>query len=312
MTAASYRICAVIVTYEPDLPLFADVIAAISGQVQEVIIVDNGSAACCRAALGEIVRVSAHRHLLLHEDNQGIAAGQNRGITLSRAWGCTHTLLLDQDSIPAADMVRQLLMVESGLLARGIKVGAVGATAVDRRTSTRAGFVRKRGMLIHRCTPPPREEHIETDFLISSGTLIRTAVFKDTGLLNDGYFIDHVDTEWCFRATHKGYRLFGSKKALLSHCLGETVIKIWFARWREVPQHNPLRNYYTFRNTIRMIYHTPMSASWRLAHCYRLAMFFTFCLIAGKPRLLRLKMMLLGLAHGVKGVQGIFTPDRRT
>ncbi|WP_213993479.1 rhamnosyltransferase [Sodalis sp. dw_96] len=312
MTAPWSRICAVIVTYNPDVSLFAEVIAAISGQVQEVIIVDNGSAEPSRTALSEIVQDSAHRHLILNEDNQGIAAGQNCGIALALMWGCTHTLLLDQDSIPAADMVSQLIAMESTLLARNIEVGAVGATTVDRRTSTRARFVRKRGVLIHRCSPRRPEDPIETDFLISSGTLIRTAAIKDIGLMNDGYFIDHVDTEWCFRATHKGYRLFGSAKALLSHSLGDAVIKIWFARWREVPRHNPLRNYYTFRNTIRMLYHTPMSVSWRLAHGYRLVMFFIFLLIAGKPRITRLKMMLLGLVHGVKGVQGIFISDRRT
>jgi len=167
-------------------------------------------------------------------------------------------------------------------------------------------------MLIHRCCPRRWEDYVETDFLISSGSLIRTTTIKDIGLMNDGYFIDHVDTEWCFRAIHKGYRLFGSAKAMLSHSLGDAVIKIWFARWREVPQHNPLRNYYTFRNTVRMIYHTPMSTPWRLAHCCRLVMFFTFFLIAGKPRMPRLKMMLLGLVHGVKGVQGVFNLNKRT
>lgn len=312
MTAPAPRICAIIVTFNPDSSLFNDMIAAISGQVQEIIIVDNGSAARCRTALVETVQHSAHRHLILYKDNQGIAAGQNDGIALSLTLESTHTLLLDQDSVPAADMVRQLLAVETTLLAQNIKVGAIGATAVDRRTTTRAGFVRKRGMLIHRCYPRQPEDYIETDFLISSGTLIRTAAIKDIGVMNDGYFIDHVDTEWCFRATHKGYRLFGSARAILNHSLGDSVTKIWFARWREVPRHHPLRNYYTFRNTVRMIYHTPMSIPWRLAHGYRLVMFFAFFLFAGKPRLLRLKMMLLGLMHGVKGVQGIFMTDEKT
>ncbi|XBS69866.1 rhamnosyltransferase [Acerihabitans sp. KWT182] len=298
-------------TFNPDLVLFADAVSAIGRQVHEVVIVDNGSSAFCRAALGDIVRNSGRRHLILHAENQGIACGQNRGIALSLAWGCTHTLLLDQDSVPAADMVRQLLAVESGLVARDIKVGAVGSTAVDRRTRTRASFVRKRGIWIHRCYPGITEDCIETDFLISSGTLMRNNVIKNIGLMNDGYFIDHVDTEWCFRATHKGYRLFGSSKAELKHSLGDAVIKIWFTRWREIPRHNPLRNYYTFRNTVRMIYHTPMSISWRFAHGCRLVMFFTFMLITGKPRRLRLKMMFLGLVHGLRGIQGGLVTDRR-
>lgn len=310
MNSPSSDVCAVIVTLDPDLEIFSQLIAAISGQVREWVIVDNGSTETCRDAFKDYLQGSTHRHLILLGENKGIAAAHNCGIRLALERRCSHILLLDHDSIPAADMVRHLLTLESALLTAGKNVGAVGATSVDRRTTTRGGFVQKRGFFIRRRYPDAPEGAIETDFLISSGTLIRSTVLQHIGLMNEGYFIDHVDTEWCFRATHLRYGLFGSGQAILYHCLGDSVIKIWFARWREVPKHNPLRNYYMSRNTVRMICSTPMSMTWRLAHLYRLVRFVIFFLLVAKPRILRLKMMLFGFLDARKGMQGIIPAER--
>ncbi|NDL65646.1 rhamnosyltransferase [Acerihabitans arboris] len=305
-------VCAVIVTYHPDPVLFAELLAAIAGQVQELVIVDNGSSAARVEALTAFARGSPRRHILPQEGNMGIAAAQNRGIWRALDLRCTHVLLLDHDSIPAADMVRQLLLLESRLLADDIRVGAIGPTQVDRRTFTRAGFVRRQQMFIRRRYPCRVAGYVETDFLISSGMLIRAPALRAIGVMNSGYFIDHVDTEWCFRATHLGYRLFGAQRAVLHHTLGYGVIKIWLGRWREVPQHSPLRNYYIFRNTLKMVRRTPMTMAWRLAHLYRLGMFLCFFLIVGKPRAQRLRMMLLGIRDGIKGVEGMIDSGKIT
>jgi rhamnosyltransferase len=310
MNPSSSDVCAVIVTLDPDLKIFSQLIAAISGQVREWVIVDNGSTETCLAAFKNYLQGSSHRHLILLGENKGIAAAHNCGIRWALQLKCSHILLLDHDSIPAADMVGHLLTLESTLLTAGKNVGAVGATSVDRRTTTRCGFVQKHGFFIRRRYPDAPEDYIKTDFLISSGTLIRSAALQHIGLMNEGYFIDHVDTEWCFRANHLGYGLFGSGKAILYHCLGDSVIKIWFARWREIPKHNPLRNYYMSRNTVRMICSTPMSMTWRLAHLYRLLRFVVFFLLVAKPRMLRMKMMLFGLLDARKGMQGIIPAER--
>ncbi|WP_410012884.1 glycosyltransferase family 2 protein [Sodalis sp. RH24] len=308
---ASPCVGAVIVTYHPDPDVLSELLAAVGGQVQEVVIVDNGSAAACVAGLLAFAHGSPRRHILPQPGNLGIAAAQNRGIRRALDLHCTHVLLLDHDSIPAADMVAQLLLLETRLLADNIQVGAVGPTQVDRRTATRSGFVRKQSLFIRR-RYPRRGGYAETDFLISSGMLIRATALREIGLMNSGFFIDHVDTEWCFRAAHRGYRLFGAQQAVLRHTLGHGVVKIWCGRWREVPQHNPLRNYYLFRNTLVMVRRTPMSMTWRLAHLYRLALFLVFFLLAGKRRARRLRMMLRGIRDGVMGVEGMIDRGKIT
>ncbi|EMX8400327.1 rhamnosyltransferase [Yersinia enterocolitica] len=295
---------AVVVTFNPEVDVFNRLIDSIMPQVDQVIIVDNGSSNEIFLSLKKIIINYPHLHLISLQDNIGIASAQNCGIKMSIDMGASHILLLDHDSIPADDMVDKLLNLELKLLSQGRQVGAVGPTSVDRRTSTRSGFVRKNGIFIKRIYPDSLKGFIETDFLIASGTLIRVAVLQHVGLMNDGYFIDHVDTEWCFRAVNLGYELFGCRDALLNHSLGDSVIRIWIGRWREIPKHSPMRNYYIFRNTIHMVATTPMSVSWKLAHVYRLMMFFVFFMIAAKPRYGRFIMMFKGSFDGIRGISG--------
>ncbi|WP_145584749.1 rhamnosyltransferase, partial [Yersinia intermedia] len=269
MNLSPYSTFAVVVTFNPELDVFNRLIESITPQVDQIIIVDNGSSGEVRLSLEEVTINFPHLHLISLPDNIGIASAQNCGIKMSIDRGSSHILLLDHDSIPADDMVDKLLSLELKLLSQGRQVGAVGPTSVDRRTSTRSGFVRKNGIFIKRIYPDYLKGFVEADFLIASGTLIRTEVLQHVGLMNDGYFIDHVDTEWCFRAANLGYGLFGCGDALLNHSLGDSVIRIWIGRWREIPKHSPLRNYYIFRNTIHMVANTPMSVSWKLAHIYR-------------------------------------------
>ncbi|WP_230468076.1 rhamnosyltransferase [Biostraticola tofi] len=294
------HVCAIIVTFNPEIYRVEKVIGSLSRQVADIIIIDNASDTGRQAALIQLTEADDHRHLFIMGENQGIAAAQNAGIRISWLLNASHVLLLDHDSLPADDMVKQLLLVESRQLMLHQQVGAVGPSCIDRRTLTRSGFVSKRGILIRREFPGPAADCIETDFLIASGMLIRCRVLKDVGLMRDELFIDQVDTEWCFRAASRGYHLYGASKACLIHCLGDSIIRIWLGRWREVPAHSPQRNYFIFRNTLLLLGCTPMSLTWRLAHIYRLMIFFLFFTLLAAPRWQRMKMMLLGVRDGFK------------
>ncbi|HGO4357789.1 TPA: glycosyltransferase family 2 protein, partial [Klebsiella pneumoniae] len=43
---------------------------------------------------------------------------------------------------------------------------------------------------------PVVDEPVEATFVIASGSLMRTEVLKDVGLMLDDFFIDFVDVEW--------------------------------------------------------------------------------------------------------------------
>jgi rhamnosyltransferase len=182
--------------------------------------------------------------------NLGIAAAQNRGVVVAERYAGTvpadrhYQLFLDHDSIPAADMVERLLAADERARTKGLRVGGVGPLIVDKRTGTAGRFVRARKWWVGRDACKSGCAELEVDFLISSGTLSRLDAFRDIGEMNEGLFIDHVDTDWCLRASALGYRLFGICDARLTHSLGDDVVEVWAGRWREVFVHSPLRDYY--------------------------------------------------------------------
>lgn len=302
------RVGAVVVSYHPEPELLSALLRALSPQVAQIVVVDNGSPreqlAAAQGAPSLLAADPQNVQWQLLGDNLGIAAAHNRGLAPLLAQGMDFVLLFDQDSEPRPDMVAQLLAAHRHLTAAGQRVGALGPVPVDRVQGRWGHFVRMvRGW--------PRQIHaragqdaLAVDFLISSGCLLPAPVLADVGLMNEGLFIDHVDTEWCFRAMARGWRLFAIPPAQLLHALGEHTVRIWLGRWRHVPVHSPLRGYYILRNTLLMLRTCPMSWAWRLGHLLRLAQFLVFFSLGPRPRRLRFRMMALGLLHGLAGRSG--------
>lgn len=291
-------VVAVVVTYNPDPETFGRLLAASSREVTAIVVVDNGSSQVNVEELCE-PDVGVPVEYLPRTSNVGIASAQNCGIAKARILQATHVLLLDHDSIPQSGMVRALIEADKDLRSKGIPVAAVGATPFDRRTGTRSKVIRMGKTGVQRLEWTGDEKYLEADFLISSGTLISLEALDRCGGMNEAYFIDHVDTEWCFRARSLGLRLFAVRGALLEHSLGDDVVRVWFGRWREVPVHSPVRDYYMFRNTVCMLLDTPMSGAWRFTHVYRLCLFAVFFCFGMRPRKERAKLMLKGILDGL-------------
>ena len=86
--------------------------------------------------------------------------------------------------------------------------------------------------------------------LISSGALFPREALLELGLMDEGLFIDHIDTEWFLRAKDRGWRVFGVCDAVMDHGLGERTVMVWLGRWRYLPVHQPFRYYYIYRNSV--------------------------------------------------------------
>jgi len=301
LTTAS--VCAVIVTYHPQVPDVAACVARLRAGGTGVVVVDNGSGPSTVAALQDMAG-SLDACVLALGVNAGIGAAQNVGIREAVARGGAFVLLLDQDSLPADDMVERLLMARQRLATTGIRVAAVGPVTVDSRTGASGTFVCFDGIRIGRRACLPGLSAVEADFLIASGMLIATDVFDDVGGMSEDLFIDHVDTEWCLRARSKGYTMFGVCDARLQHTLGDRVVRVWLGRWRDVSVHSPARHYYVFRNTVLMLRRTPMPFAWKVAQVLRLAQFFVFFGVVGASRVERLRYMVRGIADGLRNRGG--------
>jgi rhamnosyltransferase len=302
-------VSAIVITFNPDLVTFETILAAICPQVDRLVIVDNGSK---QAVMDGLEQLALRHGCLLKAlgENLGIATAQNRGIEAINEYvrgesADSHfVLFLDHDSIPAGNMVQCLLDADARRRARGDSVGGVGPVTVDKRTGTAARFMREGRFWLKREKCPDDVPELSVDFLISSGTLTRLDVLHDVGGMNDGLFIDHVDTEWCLRALARGYTLYAARDAVLTHSLGDEVVEVWSGRWREVFVHSPVRDYYASRNSVLLLRHVPMSFAWRAFLSVRLVaqtIFFGFFVA---PRRERLKLMGKGLLDGLSGRSG--------
>lgn len=289
------QVAAVVITHQPDLGQLQRALAALGPQVAAVIVVDNGS-----SALPQLAGVS---RLIALPANRGIGAAQNMGIEAARALGLPFVLLLDQDSEPAADMTRQLMQAYQDARRAGLDVGAVGALVRD-PDGREDGFVRFRAGRYEAVPSQTADAWVDCDMLIASGTLIPLAAVDRVGGMAEELFIDKVDTEWCLRARARGLRLLGAPRALLHHRLGESAVRIWFGRWRQLRQHKPFRYYYMVRNGLllrRLPHRTP---AWCRADLRQIASLFLYFGLLRPRGFVPLRFMLRGLFDGLRQVHG--------
>lgn len=291
-------IAAVIVTFEPDPCGLLLQLKALRPQVQHLVVVDNASSAEMGAwSQGYASEVDT---LLRMPFNMGIGSAQNRGIDWARAQRATHILLMDQDSIPAPDMVERLLQV----LQRYPQAGAAGPFYTDPRQPVQhSPFVWLRGGRFHRLACDDVERIHLVDHLIASGCLIPMDVLNQVGCMREDWFIDFVDVEWSLRTRNAGLDLYGVCGASMAHSLGDSPVVLL---GRSFLAHSSWRHYFQVRNAL-FLYQLPwVSSRWAIASGWRLLLKIGFNCVFGKTRWQHFKMTLRGLWHGVKGRAGPF------
>ncbi|WP_421740926.1 glycosyltransferase family 2 protein [Cellulomonas sp.] len=298
-------VVAVVVTYHPVVDATRHLLDAVRPQVADLVMVDNGSPAATLAALREAA--DATRSSLVElGSNRGIAVAQNVGVDRAEALGATHVLLLDQDSVPAPDMVERLVtaMVDGSPDAAGRRIAAVGAVATDDRDGEPA-FVYRDTRWGPRRTEIPTEPGslVEAGFLIASGCLVDLAALRAVGPMAEHYFIDHVDLEWGVRARNAGYALYAVVGAELRHELGDAPQYVP-GRERSVHVQSIPRNYYMVRNTVALIRSSALPAGWRVGYAWWITKYVVFYALAVAPRRRRVPLMLRGLSDGIRGRMG--------
>ncbi|WP_394792128.1 glycosyltransferase family 2 protein [Rhodoferax sp.] len=289
------------ISFHPDLVLLRQQFDSLRGQVDRMLVIDNGSKNEVLESLRSLCQAfGCTLHALGH--NTGIAHAQNVGIQAAQQVGAKMLLLLDQDSIATPGMVKTL----SRALEQHPRAAAAGPSSVDQRTGSHSFFVRDGYFGPRRWKPIniEKSEPIHVGFLIASGTLIRASALENPEPMLASWFIDHVDTEWCLRIRSQGWTLLGVAQAQLQHQLGDKVSTIWLLRTRQVAHHSPLRDYYMFRNSILLVHKRYTPWRWKVYFLARLIQFSGFFLTFTPQRLTRFKMMAYGVLHGLQGRTG--------
>jgi rhamnosyltransferase len=79
---------------------------------------------------------------------------------------------------------------------------------------------------------------------IASGSMIKTEILNEHGLMNEDFFIDYIDTEYCLRLTSLGHRILAVNNAVLEHTLGAQTTH----GKAHATNHSPQRRYTIYRN----------------------------------------------------------------
>lgn len=234
-TPSRSNTCAVVVTYHPDAQ-FAERLLPLAGEVDRVIIVDNGSGEEERSMLRSLVQ-PGKVELLANAENLGIATALNQGVRRAASLGYRWVLTMDQDSRARPGMIAGLAEALAACPFRDA-VGLIAANFVD----PAFGVLFARG--------GRGNAFIEQPTAITSGSLLSLAAFDRAGPFCDDFFIDFVDNEFALRLRSHGYRIIYSGRPLFDHAIGAP--KRYRLLWMRPASSNhlPLRRYYITRNRL--------------------------------------------------------------
>lgn len=298
-------IAAIVVTYFPNEILLMRLLKCISTDVAKIYIVDNTPTEDATWLKSEwLIKSGFDIGYKSLEDNLGIAKAQNIGIDFSIQDGCDHVVFFDQDSAPPTAMLEKLIAAELKLLASGIKVGSIGPIFLDEKTKHYAPAIRHNGLFIKKIEVTPYKGNpVRSDYLISSGSLIRLSVLEEIGPMRVELFIDWVDIEWGLRAGNFGYMHFIIPDVVMLHSIGDQFTSIGK---REINLHNDIRNYYIVRNACSLFLDKSINWQWRANIFLKIPLYVIFYSITAlsKKRTKAFVLLLRACADGFMGRLG--------
>lgn len=264
-----------------------------------VVAVDNSPVA--DAALTEHIR-SLGIDVIPNANRGGIAGAFNRGVEQLIDQGCDALFTFDQDSVVSEDYFEKMLaaaeQLETPHFVMGPKIWDIN---VDRYIPLLV--MRPFGFDLTPMTDEDRGLQ-PCSSMISSGSVISAATYRLVGPFREDYFIDQVDTEYCFRATRKGVPLYINTALTMRHEIGKRVDRklgfFKFIQWNYVP----LRQYYSARNCI----HLARRYGWKLPTAFLINLItlgqFISVIRYETNKTRKLCAMMAGIADGILGRYG--------
>lgn len=272
------QVCAVVVSYKPPRELVHKTHLALP-QLAHMVIVDNTPTGEMPDVLNEL-RQEPSCTVLRHGANLGIATALNIGIRHALAAGFQWVITLDQDSWMRDGYVEEMLSTYRGAAA-----------------SQRVGMVcpRYQDELLGIPDAAPRSKNGEVFVCITSGALIPAETFEIVGPLEDDFFIDSVDHEYCLRLRAAGLQILECPTAILVHTLGRISKYKLLRRHYYTSNHNARRRYYITRNRlVLMKRYLLKDREWTAFDGKRMLRETALIFLFEKNRLSKAKFMLLG------------------
>lgn len=277
------NICAIVVTHFPSEG-FRDRVIRARQQVGQVVIVDNAT----EGEAWERVKAASDApgiNLIQNSGNLGIGAALNRGVSWAQDHAYKWVLLLDDDTVPAPDMVATLIRAFEEFPDKN-RLAVIGSNRILN--------------LIKRTRRKQSGWWSTTVVVISSGSLIDLSAAQKIGCFREEFFMDFVDFEFCLRARSKGFKIVEVMVPTMQHFVGDSKIVRRLGLRIHTFNHQPWHSYYKMRNFIFVIREYLLKDPWWVIRmCWAMSKTILTALLIEEARISKLKYTLLGFYDGL-------------
>jgi len=168
----------------------------------EVAVVDNNST----DGYFEAVKINFSKaHFIKNEANLGFSAGNNAGIRFALERMADYVLLLNQDTEVEKDFLGKLIEVAEA----DEKIGLVSPVIFNGRNKQiwfSGGKIKWLKMRAQHIATAASKDFYETEIISGCVLLIKKAVFKEIGLLDEDFFLYYEDVDFSLRAKKAGFK----------------------------------------------------------------------------------------------------------
>lgn len=273
----------IIILFHPDENLLSRLLISLQGQSKEICIVDNTPTTVKHSVLTLCDKLFLKPIYFDLGENKGIASAQNVGIKYAIDNQYEHVLLLDQDSELPNGFIEKLKSNELKLINDGHRIAAVGPAFKDEKTSEVADAIQQKNFKVNRIKIDINSSQpVQCDYIIASGSLIRTSVLKEVGLMYDDLFIDWVDIEWGERCTYYGFKSYMVPSVVMNHSIGDEYVNVF---GRKINLHSDFRNYFIVRNAAHLLKSKKIRPQLKLSFLIKIPQYIFFYSLFSKRKM---------------------------
>lgn len=203
-----------------------------------IIVVDNNSG----DSLSEDIKAFKDVLFIQNDQNLGFSGGNNVGILEALKQGVDYCFILNPDAEVRVDTIKNLV---DGAISAGASIAGPKVYFSDSNKIWYGGgvFDVKNVLGSHRgVDEEDRGQYdipLETDFVTGAAMLISKDVFDKVGLFDERYFLYYEDSDLCYRAKLKGFKIMYIPKSVVYH-----------ANAKSTGLGSPLQDYYITRNRL--------------------------------------------------------------
>jgi rhamnosyltransferase len=282
-----------------------------SRKPDEIYVVDNSTVSLFdQGPLRELLAQESSIKVIHRPENIGIASAlvsvQHYAIERGFDW----IWYFDQDSVPTGVALETLLAFFDSY-SYPAEVGVLASLPVDPEYGVAFHGIRYNGVNFTLCSPAPEAECYECDVVITAGTLASVRALAASESVDERYFIDAVDYDFCLKIRRAGFKVVVVQKSIIHQPIGEpSYVNSWLLKRNiRCSNHSALRRYYIMRNNTFLELSLCQADLRKVVIKWRLRVLadtLLEILHEKKDRFKKLYLSILGFWHGFQGRLGKF------